>query len=75
MHTGEFGRLSEALVFYNSGFSLPGLDEIPDVGIYFFDLNGYDSYDIDAFLKSALVDPRVAAETFPFDRPTLQSER
>ncbi|WP_228290820.1 cytochrome c peroxidase [Shewanella cyperi] len=27
------------------------------------------------FLANALTDPRVAAETFPFDRPTLGSER
>ena len=27
------------------------------------------------FLTGGLVDPRVAAETFPFDRPTLASER
>jgi len=74
MHTGEFGRLSEAIMFYNDGISLPGLDDIPDVGTYFFDLNGYDSYDLDAFFKYGLVDPRVENETFPFDRPTLQSE-
>ena len=74
MHTGEFGRLSEAITFYNMGLALPGLDEIPGVGTYVFDLTGYDSYDLDAFLKSALSDPRVAAETYPFDRPTLGSE-
>ncbi|RUA08694.1 MAG: hypothetical protein DSY81_08615 [Bacillota bacterium] len=27
-----------------------------------------------AFLANGLTDPRVANETFPFDRPTLQSE-
>lgn len=27
------------------------------------------------FIVNALADPRVAAETFPFDRPTLRSER
>ncbi|OUR98018.1 hypothetical protein A9Q81_12205 [Gammaproteobacteria bacterium 42_54_T18] len=27
------------------------------------------------FMANALTDPRVAAETFPFDRPTLKSER
>ena len=26
------------------------------------------------FLKNGLTDPRVAAETYPFDRPTLRSE-
>jgi hypothetical protein len=31
--------------------------------------------DLIAFLEGALTDPRVAAETYPFDRPTLRSER
>ena len=75
MHTGEFGRLSEAITFYNTAMALPGVDEIPGVGTYVFDLTGFDSYDLDAFLKTALLDSRVAEETFPFDRPTLGSER
>ena len=74
MHTGEFGRLSEAIAFYNTAMALPGVDEIPGVGTYVFDLTGFDSYDLDAFLGTALLDPRVAEETFPFDRPTLGSE-
>ena len=74
MHTGEFGRLSEAITFYNTAMALPGVDEIPGIGTYVFDLTGFDSYDLDAFLKTGLVDPRVADETFPFDRPTLGSE-
>lgn len=74
MHTGEFSRLSEAIMFYNDGISLPGMDEIPDIGTYNFNLNGYDNYDLEAFLRVGLADPRVANETFPFDRPTLRSE-
>ena len=75
MHTGEFGRLSEAITFYNTAMALPGVDEVPGVGTYVFDLTGFDSYDLDAFLRTALLDPRVAEETFPFDRPTLGSEQ
>ena len=75
MHTGEFGRLSEAIAFYNTAMALPGVDEVPGVGTYVFDLTGFDSYDLDAFLRTALLDPRVAEETFPFDRPTLGSEQ
>ena len=74
MHTGEFGRLSEAITFYNTAMALPGVDEVPGVGTYVFDLTGFDSYDLDAFLRFGLVDPRVAEESFPFDRPTLGSE-
>ena len=75
MHTGEFGRLSEAIAFYNTALALPGVDEVPGVGTYVFDLTGFDTYDLDAFLRTALLDPRVAEETFPFDRPTLGSEQ
>lgn len=74
MHTGEFGRLSEAITFYNAAMALPGVDEIPGVGTYVFDLTGFDSYDLDAFLRIGLLDSRVADETFPFDRPRLRSE-
>ena len=31
--------------------------------------------DIEAFLRGGLLDPRVAAQTFPFDRPTLAAQR
>ena len=34
-----------------------------------------DVADIRDFIEHALVDPRVRDETFPFDRPTLRSER
>ena len=74
MHTGEFSRLSEAIMFYNDGISLPGMDEIPGVGTYVFNLNSYDNYDLESFLRIGLADPRVANEMFPFDRPTLRSE-
>lgn len=74
MHTGEFGRLSEAITFYNAAMALPGVDEVPGVGTYVFDLTGFDSYDLDAFLRFGLMDSRVAEETFPFDRPRLRSE-
>jgi cytochrome c peroxidase len=74
MHTGEFGRLSEAIMFYDQLVSLPGMDEIPGIGSYQFNLSGYDTYDLESFLRIGLADPRVANETFPFDRPTLRSE-
>ena len=34
-----------------------------------------DVADLREFIEHALVDPRVRDETFPFDRPTLRSER
>ena len=60
--------------FYNTASALPGLDESPGVGTYVFDLTGYDTYDLDVFLKTGLLDPRVAGETFPLDRRSLRSE-
>ena len=74
MHTGEFSRLSEAIVFYDNGIALPGRDDIPNGGAYNFNITGYVPYDLEAFLRNGLTDPRVENETFPFDRPTLSSE-
>ncbi len=75
MHTGEFRTLGEAINFYRNGASLPGVDEIPDAGAYTFSLSLQTAADLQSFLANALTDPRVAAETFPFDRPRLASER
>ncbi|MGI9257197.1 MAG: hypothetical protein ACR2QQ_00035, partial [Gammaproteobacteria bacterium] len=75
MHTGEFSRLPATILFYNNGLALPGRDDIPNGGVYAFAINGSDDYDLAAFLRDALVDPRVANETYPFDRPTLRSEQ
>ncbi len=75
MHTGEFRTLGEAINFYRNGASLPEVDEIPDAGAYTFSLSLQTAADLQSFLANALTDPRVAAETFPFDRPRLASER
>ena len=75
MHTGEFRTLGEAINFYRTGASLPEVDEIPDAGAYTFSLSLQTAADLQSFLANALTDPRVAAETFPFDRPRLASER
>ncbi|HEY5623120.1 MAG TPA: hypothetical protein VIV14_05120, partial [Gammaproteobacteria bacterium] len=74
MHTGEFRYLSEAITFYNNTPALPGQDEIPGIGSYSFSLTDYETSSLAAFIRGALTDPRVAEETFPFDRPTLNSE-
>ena len=75
MHTGEFSRLSEAIVFYDNGIALPGRDDIPNGGAYNFNITGYVPYDLEAFLRNGLTDTRVKNETFPFDRPKLNSEK
>ncbi|WP_428098914.1 cytochrome c peroxidase [Candidatus Rariloculus sp.] len=75
MHTGEFQTLSAAVSFYRTGAVLAERDRIPGGGTYAFNMSTVTEGDIHAFLKNALTDRRVHAELFPFDRPTLRSER
>lgn len=75
MHTGEFRTLGEAINFYRDGASLPEVDTMPDGSAYTFSLGPQSAADLQSFLSIALTDPRVAAETFPFDRPRLATER
>lgn len=75
MHTGQFGSLGAAIAFYVTAPASPERDAIPGAGLYAFNMSRIDESDIREFLEQALVDPRVRDETFPFDRPTLRSER
>ena len=38
-------------------------------------MSNVDESDLREFIATALTDPRVRDETFPFDRPVLRSER
>jgi len=49
-------------------------DLIPGAGNYNFNMTNQEESDLIDFVSNALTDPRVAAEQFPFDRPTLRSE-
>jgi len=75
MHTGEFANLGAAIGLYINAPALPERDGIPGFGLYTFNMSQIDVADIRDFIEHALVDPRVRDETFPFDRPTLRSER
>lgn len=79
MHTGQFESLLGAVHFYEAGRSenVGGADrdDIPGVGEYIFSLSPLSEGGIRAFLSEGLTDPRVRDESFPFDRPTLRSER
>ncbi|HVY65065.1 MAG TPA: cytochrome c peroxidase [Gammaproteobacteria bacterium] len=75
MHTGEFSNLGAAIRFYQNTMPLPERDDIPGFGIYAFNVSQIDEGDIREFITSALTDPRVRNERFPFDRPKLRSER
>lgn len=75
MHTGEFQTLGAAIGFYRTGAVLAERDLIPGGGNYAFNMSTVTEGDIHAFLDNALTDPRVRDERFPFDRPTLRTER
>lgn len=72
-HDGHFATLEEVVDFYNRGgdFNAPNIDHnlIRPLG-----LSAQQKSDLVSFLRGALTDPRVAAGTAPFDRPTLYSE-
>ena len=83
MHVGWVNDVQDALNFYVSGTQNTGHEQftqnqsgIPNSNLTINQINipiG-DHPEIVDFLANALTDPRVANETFPFDRPTLLSE-
>jgi cytochrome c peroxidase len=75
MHTGEFTSLGAAIRFYINTLPMPERDGIPGAGLYTFNMSNIDEADLAEFIGTALVDPRVRDERFPFDRPVLASER
>jgi cytochrome c peroxidase len=74
MHTGEFHTLAEVLNHYAAPKAeadpMPGTNEK-----YNLPIEQSTREQIIDFLTNGLTDPRVARETFPFDRPVLRSER
>jgi cytochrome c peroxidase len=73
MHNGRFASLEDVVEFYNRGgdFDAPNINHNL---IRPLNLSPQQKSDLVAFLRGALTDPRVAAGTAPFDRPTLYSE-
>lgn len=72
MHTGQFTTIAQVLNFYpNAAAQFPqNRDPIMPIP-----LNPAERANIVAFISGALVDPRVAAGQFPFDQPTLFTQR
>jgi cytochrome c peroxidase len=79
MHTGQFTTLQQVVGFYIGGGGpnldnkdplLQPLNQPPPNGV-----PPPAADDLTVFLATALTDPRVAAGQFPFDRPTLASQR
>lgn len=76
MHDGSHSSLLQVVRFYGRTADAPpqfadNLDPFM-VGI---SISGPDQLAMVDFMQHALTDPRVANETFPFDRPTLFAER
>ncbi len=75
MHTGGLETLNEVFDFYAHRNGLVPFGENLD-----FRLNSPIVFSpsnealVKEFMNNGLTDPRIANETFPFDRPTLQSE-
>ncbi len=72
MHNGRFATLDDVVAFYNRGgdFNAPNKDpRVRPRG-----LSPQQQADLVAFLKRPLTDPRVAAGTGQFNRPTLYTE-
>jgi len=67
-HNGSKATLEEVVAFYDRGGDFTP-NQIAPLG-----LTAQQQTDLVAFLRGALTDPRVAARTAPFDRPTLWSE-
>ncbi len=72
MHNGSLTSLAAVVNFYGTG----GGNFAPrDPRLRNIRIPGQVRIDLVAFLTSGLTDPRVANQSFPFDRPTLWSER
>lgn len=71
MHNGRFKTLEEVVEFYDRGGDFPGLSRNR---LRVLRLTPQQKADLVAFMKRPLTDPRVAAETAPFDRPQLYAE-
>lgn len=79
MHNGQIEDVPDAVNFYREGAGHVHFEEDQDNipmggGGYNFNFNPGERAALIAFLQDGLTDPRVAAEEFPFDRPTLRSE-
>jgi cytochrome c peroxidase len=71
MHNGRFKTLEEVVEFYDRGGDFPGISR---TRLRVLHLTAQQKADLVAFMKRPLTDPRVAAETAPFDRPMLYAE-
>ncbi|MFQ5492114.1 MAG: cytochrome-c peroxidase [Phycisphaerae bacterium] len=75
MHTGRLSSIGQVIDFY---LGINGQVQFTDNQDGIIQLMGIAPGDVPPlidFLENGLTDPRVAAETAPYDRPTLHTER
>jgi cytochrome c peroxidase len=76
MHNGEFSNLNEVVAFYARAPGAPQqFPDNKDPAINAINIPPQAAPGLVDFLANALTDPRVANQQFPFDRPTLFTER
>lgn len=78
MHDGQSAGTQGGVLFYQNPAGLPANSprrENRDPLMNSISLNGTEIGQITDFLMNGLMDPRVANRQFPFDRPTLASQR
>lgn len=75
MHNGQHETMEQVFDFYaQRNGEMPFFDNIDPFMFSPISFPPMAQAHIIDFLNNALTDPRVAAETFPFDRPTLYAE-
>lgn len=72
-HTGEFKSIDDVITLYAAPHARR--DTLPDGGEYLPRMDPTARTAINQFIIEGLTDPRVAKETYPFDRPQLRAER
>ena len=75
MHDGKFQTLDQVLHFYGRDSGFVQFTDNQDPLMQLTDVPTQYQQFIKDFLRDGLTDPRVAGRQFPFDRPTLYSER
>ncbi len=76
MHNGQFSNLTDVIRFYaRAPGAAPQFPENRDPVMNTVNVPPQVAPALQDFLQNGLTDPRVANQTFPFDRPTLTSEQ
>lgn len=75
MHNGQFTTLAQVMNFYAQAPLVNPAPPNRDPLMRNTGLSAANQAAVVTFLTQALVDPRVANQTFPFDRPTLYIDR